>query len=297
MNRISADPRTMVDSLRCVHHTPKVGRCRFRISDLDARLCRRHAKLHNEAQLDADLALELVGKEYDFTSATQINGVLSRLLVFLAQDRISPRRGAVIAFVASLLLRTLPAINLQLHPKPDEDEPVEYVWDIPDPDTNSPTADTNYSATSPALPTRCPGIRPHDHAMAKLLDAVTKMTADIHSRPAPRKFAARVLPTGADAGNVVNSGCRGGVRGSPAHPWIVIRFYGLQGVTKRGYFSEPRIRTAKTPQLAHRAGRAADGHRRGRSGASLPGTHFDPGHQLPRVSLPVKALRPEKHVG
>ncbi len=97
------------------------------------------------------LALELVGKEYDFTSATQINGVLSRLLVFLAQDRISPRRGAVIAFVASLLLRTLPAINLQLHPKPDKNEPVEYVWDIPEPDDNSNAQPTPEAAKSPSV--------------------------------------------------------------------------------------------------------------------------------------------------
>ena len=150
MKRISAYPRTAPDPLRCTHRTPKKGRCRYRISDRDSSLCERHAKLHNDEKLAADLALELVGKEHDFTSATQINQFLSKLLVLLAQDRISPRRGAVIAFVASLLLRTLPAIDREEHPKPGKNEPVEVVWDIPDPDDNSNAQPAPESAKSPS---------------------------------------------------------------------------------------------------------------------------------------------------
>jgi hypothetical protein len=65
----------------------------------------------------------------DFTSAAQINDFLSRLLLLLAQDKISTRRAAVLAYITNQLLRTLPAIA-----KEEDAEPTKIIFDMPGPD-------------------------------------------------------------------------------------------------------------------------------------------------------------------
>lgn len=78
----------------------------------------------------ADLSATLTADLSDFKSAVPINDPLSRLLLVLAQDRISPRRAAVLAYISNLLLRTLPAIDREHNPDDD--------WEFPRP--------TGYSA-------------------------------------------------------------------------------------------------------------------------------------------------------
>ena len=51
-----------------------------------------------------------------FQNAQGINHSLRALYALLAQDRISPRRAAVLAYITSLLLRTLPAIDNDPYP-------------------------------------------------------------------------------------------------------------------------------------------------------------------------------------
>ena len=65
----------------------------------------------------------------DFTSAAQINDFLSRLLLLLAQDKISTRRAAVLTYITSQLLRTLPAID-----KEENAEPTQFIFDLPRPE-------------------------------------------------------------------------------------------------------------------------------------------------------------------
>ena len=59
----------------------------------------------------ADFAAALTGKSEDFQTATGINYSLAELYRLLAEDKIAPRRAAVLAYINNLLLRTLPAIN------------------------------------------------------------------------------------------------------------------------------------------------------------------------------------------
>ncbi|HEY6944549.1 MAG TPA: hypothetical protein VI431_05360, partial [Candidatus Acidoferrum sp.] len=61
-------------------------------------------------------------------SAVDINHVLGELYKLLASDKISPRRGAVMAYTCSLLLRTLPAIDDELEP-----EKPQFIFDLPRP--------------------------------------------------------------------------------------------------------------------------------------------------------------------
>jgi hypothetical protein len=97
-----AKPRRINDASRCTHRFSNGKRCRLSAKP-NATLCPAHAT-GREAE---DLAAALTDGLETFTSAAPINQFLSRLLLLLAQDRISPRRGAVMAYTANLLLRSV----------------------------------------------------------------------------------------------------------------------------------------------------------------------------------------------
>jgi len=126
MTHEPANPSFINESSRCQHHTASKRRCRLRVVDSHSGLCFRHAQLHLQHLEVPDLSPDLVGQLSQFTSAADINHVLSKLLVLLAQNRISPRRAAVLAYISNLLLRTLPAIEKENDPDSDD---VRLVWD------------------------------------------------------------------------------------------------------------------------------------------------------------------------
>jgi hypothetical protein len=73
-----------------------------------------------------------------FQTAQGINYSLLNLYQLLAQNRISPRRAAVLAYINSLLLRTLPAINADNAAGityPTEPAPIDVL--VPDKDLGS----------------------------------------------------------------------------------------------------------------------------------------------------------------
>jgi hypothetical protein len=78
--------------------------------------------------------VDLTADLKEFRSAIPINDFLARLLLLLAQDKISPRRAAVLAYITNQLLRTLPAIDRELNPKEDPNEPPQFIFDAPRPD-------------------------------------------------------------------------------------------------------------------------------------------------------------------
>lgn len=131
MTHKSANPNSINESSRCQHRTTAGRRCRLRLVDVNSGLCFRHAQLHLQQFEIPDLSPDLVGSLTDFKFAADINQVLSKLLILLSQNRISPRRAAVIAYVSSLLLRTLPAIEHE------SDEDTVVVFDVPRPDRSS----------------------------------------------------------------------------------------------------------------------------------------------------------------
>ncbi len=132
-------PNSTTDSSRCQQRTATARRCRLRVLDASSRLCFRHAQLQQQKREVADLAPDLLGELVSFQSASDINQVLSRLLLLLSQNRISPRRAAVLAYINHLLLRTLPAIEQELHPKSNQHSaPPTYVIDIPGPPREQP---------------------------------------------------------------------------------------------------------------------------------------------------------------
>src|SRR6267154_796421 len=58
----------------------------------------------------------LTARACRFQNAAGVNYSLSALYALLAQGRISPRRATALAYISSLLLRTLPAIDTDLYP-------------------------------------------------------------------------------------------------------------------------------------------------------------------------------------
>jgi hypothetical protein len=120
--------------LHCQYRFPSQRFCRLPISDPDSGLCAKHAADHKKELDQADLAAVLIGDIQEFRDAVTINHSLGELYKLLARNKITPRRGAVMAYTANLLLRTLPAIEHEAGedeqriiidlPRPRRDDPV-----------------------------------------------------------------------------------------------------------------------------------------------------------------------------
>jgi hypothetical protein len=113
---------------RCSHRTPAGRHCREQARDSRSGLCPRHYFRPPVHQPDPSLASELLGDLTEFQSAAEVNQFLSRLLLLLAQDRLSPRRGAVMAYTCNLLLRSLHAIDVEN--KIAADAPQQIICDL-----------------------------------------------------------------------------------------------------------------------------------------------------------------------
>jgi hypothetical protein len=100
------------------------------VADPESGLCFKHAADQKKLRDSANLAAKLIGDTEEFTSAVTINRSLGELYKLLARDEIAPRRAAVMAYTANLLLRTLPAIEHEL--APDSGGP-DIIIDMPSP--------------------------------------------------------------------------------------------------------------------------------------------------------------------
>jgi len=123
-----ASPQPPAAKPHCHHRVRNGAYCRLPVSDPKTGLCFRHASLRLQEVDSGDLSEELVCGIKEFDSAVDINHVLGELYKLLAANKISPRRGAVMAYTCSLLLRTLPAVDEEL-----EREQPPFVFDLPRP--------------------------------------------------------------------------------------------------------------------------------------------------------------------
>jgi hypothetical protein len=129
MNASSDNSNSFNESTRCQHRTPSGKRCRLQVVDALSGLCLRHGS-QRLVTPDTNLRAALVGDLEDFKSAENVNEVLGRLLVLLSEDRIAPRRGAVLAYVCNLLLHSLVAIDREA-----ANQPIHVDWsNVPRPD-------------------------------------------------------------------------------------------------------------------------------------------------------------------
>lgn len=98
------------DPNRCQHRTPSGRRCKLPVESHGQPFCYTHAVQFQKADL-AKLKTPLLEGYQGFQTAQGINHSLRNLYQLLANNQISPRRASVLAFISSMLLRTLPAID------------------------------------------------------------------------------------------------------------------------------------------------------------------------------------------
>jgi len=101
---------TVALSVRCAHRSSGGRRCRLNVSNPRSVFCSQHLTEQREEEA-ADHYSDLSLNCQDFQTAQGINHALHNLYALLAQNRISPRRAAVLAHICDLLLRTLPQID------------------------------------------------------------------------------------------------------------------------------------------------------------------------------------------
>ncbi len=111
MNVLSANTCFTDDFARCQHRTPSGRRCKSTASAPNASLCYTHAQSQQKAKQAGDLSYVLLQNYQNFQTAQGVNFALANIYRLLAANRISPRRASVLAYINSLLLRTLPAID------------------------------------------------------------------------------------------------------------------------------------------------------------------------------------------
>jgi hypothetical protein len=148
MNATPAKPSRINNASRCTHRSAAGSRCRI-IPASGSDLCAVHAKANAVRREDDDLAATLTAGLEEFTSAAPVNKFLSRLLLLLAQDRISPRRGAVMAYTANLLLRSVTVMKQDTEKEPVH---IEYVIGIPRPDYEETTLPEQTAVAHTAAP-------------------------------------------------------------------------------------------------------------------------------------------------
>ena len=189
MKAKTANSSSANDPSRCQHHTAN-GRCRMLVVDPTINLCFDHARSALQARQDRDFAHYLTRESAGFQTAQGINHSLADLYTLLAQGHISPRRASVLAYVASLLLRSLPAIDKD--PSPDAGRPINFIDAVSD-DVLPGEQDASDAALEFAAPAPCSGRssdrspEPPSHCGASI---------DPGSKPLPataQEFAARAL--------------------------------------------------------------------------------------------------------
>ena len=128
---------SVVLSVRCAHRSSGGRRCRLSVSDPRSVFCPQHRSEQLEEEA-ADHYLYLSHNYQCFQTAQGINHSLHNLYALLAQNRISPRRAAVLSHICGLLLRTLPQIDADKAAGIlDPTKPMPINISVPDEDADS----------------------------------------------------------------------------------------------------------------------------------------------------------------
>ena len=104
--------KSLSPQTRCKHIFPASGhQCRLLGSDPQSGLCTHHLAKKRALDKHADFYAPLAKRAIQFQTAQGINHSLGQLYELVARDPISARRASTLAYISSLLLRTLPAID------------------------------------------------------------------------------------------------------------------------------------------------------------------------------------------
>ena len=104
-------PEIPPDQLRCQYRSAADRQCRLLRADTHPSLCAFHA--HEEQQLlePERVGAELASLSGEFKTVNDLNHVLGKLFTLKAQNRISARDAAVLAYIAQLLMQSLGGVK------------------------------------------------------------------------------------------------------------------------------------------------------------------------------------------
>ena len=114
----------------CSNVSPKLRRCRQPVTHLGAQFCRTHSRIRRPRQLEANPLTDLPADLSSLNSYSEVTLFLARVLTLLSENRISPRRAAVLTYIANSILNSLRAAERQtlLLAKNPPDEPLNIDW-------------------------------------------------------------------------------------------------------------------------------------------------------------------------
>jgi hypothetical protein len=125
MNSQSTNSSITVELSRCQHHFYSGRRCRMPATSAEIPFCAQHSALHPDDLDSIDICPDLLGSAREINNPTDMQIVLTRILVLLAQNRITTQKAAVMTYIVQQLLRTLPAIEQERKNNPPK---VVFDW-------------------------------------------------------------------------------------------------------------------------------------------------------------------------
>lgn len=111
---------TPKDDLRCTHYYLDGRRCRMPRIENHPSLCFYHWQQEERLAESVKVSREIISPREKLVTAQSINRVLGRLLRALAQNRITTRQATTLAYIAQLMLTTLPHLEKE---RPPEENP------------------------------------------------------------------------------------------------------------------------------------------------------------------------------
>jgi len=205
--------RARNSNAQCCHHTATGRRCRATRSSSESCLCPRHRATEQKllSAESADITPEFTDLEESLQTVEGIHTSLSELYILVAQDRISPRRAAVLAYVSSLLLRSLATIEKNAA-KSKPRERIIYNW--------APREDSAHSKTAAPAQQTATGPNPANakHAANTAARENVPRPADIANGTASPSAANTI--NGASAASARNVPTAVNLANSPSAPSI-----------------------------------------------------------------------------
>jgi hypothetical protein len=134
MTENSTNSSSTNDLPRCQHRFRSGSQCRLAVSSAASDLCTKHARAQQKLAESSGSVAQLTEDIGGFKSAYEVHELLSRLQQLLSEKRISPRLAGVMAYISSLHIRTLAAIDRE----DGDDDHVTIIMDGPRPIRDDP---------------------------------------------------------------------------------------------------------------------------------------------------------------
>ena len=99
-------PHSTPEPNRCAHLDAHQRRCRMLVSPAHPTLCGHHATAERQAA-EAARFTAILTNSADTKSAAEINAVLAQLFSAVSNKKVDVRQGALLAYIAQLMLQTL----------------------------------------------------------------------------------------------------------------------------------------------------------------------------------------------